>query len=471
MSFFDYSKTAILTSFCVLLASCGESPEPDNAAIMPFEAQASASGTPPTGKFLHLSDIHFDPTADGVASQLAAANVSEWEGILDKATAGQPMSYGTYKDANYPLMIASLKAAGERGAYDYIVYTGDYLAHDLNLWEIDEKAKFRADTIQFINMMIEKHIPDAPVIGSLGNNDAVIGDYRLAPGSDFLSELSGTMPLVKANAPAKAQFAKGGFYKVAHPVVPDHDFVVLSVFWSRQYDAFPAICSSLAQAGLDQLAMLETSLKDSKTAGRNVSLIMHIPPGIDAFKSRRNNDPYPMWCEQASGAADGGFEQRFESLVREYKDLLSVGFAGHTHMDEFRVIEDGTDPALAIRVGPAVTSWRKKHSAFTVMDYDTATGAVKDYTTYFLKTPGIVPGDSVVWDSGYSWNDYGVPGGYTPETTKAVADKVVAGDPAARKIFTDNYNRGGGMPGDTEAFACALDENTAATFKTCHSGS
>src|SRR5579871_5474281 len=147
------------------------------------------------GAFLVLSDLHFDPFADPrLVPKLAAAKVEEWESILRPAGSQGFAQYGS--DSNYALLIAALKAAREYGArqrYDYVLVTGDYLAHrfkekyqQLIAGDDAAYAAFVVKSMVFVSRLVQQSFPNLPVFGSLGNNDSVCGDYELSPGNAFL---------------------------------------------------------------------------------------------------------------------------------------------------------------------------------------------------------------------------------------------------------------------------------------------
>ena len=85
--------------------------------------------------------------------------------------------------------------------------------------------------------MLKKSFPGAPLIYGLGNNDAVCGDYKVAP-AQHDARASRPRPAGRRRQPHRrcSDFAAGGFYVVPHPTVPRHDMIVLnSVFWSAKY--------------------------------------------------------------------------------------------------------------------------------------------------------------------------------------------------------------------------------------------
>jgi hypothetical protein len=81
---------------------------------------------------------------------------------------------------------------------------------------------------------------------------------------------------------------------------------------------------------------------------------MHIPPGIDSYKS----------AHAGTGKAAIEFWQsryfaQFLDLMKTYGNIVQLALAGHTHMDDFRVLSpgDNTSP-IAFRITPAMTIGR-----------------------------------------------------------------------------------------------------------------
>ena len=227
--------------------------------------------------------------------------------------------------------------------------------------------------------MLRKSFPGAPLIYAPGNNDAVCGDYKVAPNSTMLAQVGRGLPVVAGNRQARRDFAIGGFYIVPHPTVPRHDIIVLnSVFWSVKYQDD---CSKKGgDPGAAELAWLEWTLYREKSAGRTATLAMHIPPGINAYTSSQQKCPQTgttFWRDD--------YTSRFAALVGTYKDVLRASYAGHTHMDDFRVLSDASGtPLLTTRITPAVSPIFGNNPAFTVLLYDRSDAVVRNYATFYL---------------------------------------------------------------------------------------
>jgi hypothetical protein len=424
-------------------------------------ATPASAQTTPTGKFLHLSDIHFDPFADpSLVGQLTNASVDQWEAILQTSSSQTPTT--GKKDSNYALLKSALmqaQNAQSAGNYDYIVYTGDYLSHgfidQMSLFIRDpaKQKAFPAQTVAFVNWMIAKYFPGKPLIATLGNNDSNCNDYRLTPGGDIMSGVEATLPVVANDPAALADFAAGGYYRTPHPTLANVDFLVLSIFWS---DGWWNECGSgPADPRAAQMQWLGKKLADAQQNGRRAIILMHIPPGMDAFSSYKAKGPgKTMWT------SDGKMLSQFWALASQYKAQLIDGFAGHTHMDEFRIIAD-TAPIMAIRMAPSVTPSNGNRPAFTVMDYDTTDGSVTDYTvSSYDQINGWTAYDSFTALYGFKR--------YSAANLQTLAGSVLT-DPGTALTYSKMYATGNRTPatGNIVYFGCALTELSSVTYAPC----
>src|SRR5262249_18066729 len=148
-------------------------------------------------------------------------------------------------DSNLPLlksMLEGVKAAAKSNAihYDYVVLSGDLLAH-----QFDESyrrcvngdaaayTKFTSDTIKFVDGEISRALPGIPVFTALGNNDTDNGDYG-RPTPDFLREVgldwshSWGVPNGPVRQAAIDSFSRSGFYEAPNPAAPSQEIVVLN---------------------------------------------------------------------------------------------------------------------------------------------------------------------------------------------------------------------------------------------------
>ncbi len=414
----------------------------------------------PSGHFLHLSDVHFDPFADHtLVAQLIKQPVDHWQTILQSSAYKQP-ELGPSRDSNYPLLALTLSEAAKAGPYDYVVLTGDYLSHgfvpQLASYTSDPAVQrdFTAKTVSFVNLMVAQTFPKAPLIATLGNNDSDCNDYQLTPGADILAPVGADLPVIAGDPAALADFTAGGYYLTPHPTVPKVDFIVLSIFWSHKYTN---ACGNGADPAQAQLNWLSSKLAQEAASGRRAILLMHIPPGIDGFSTYRakGSKIATEWTY------DGKLLDAFVKLTGQYRAQLIGGFAGHTHMDEFRVVADAK-PIVAIRMAPSVTPWDGNPPAFTVVDYDPSDGATIDYAVSRYSN-GKIP-----FEYRYS-AVYGLKR-YDAASVAALAQRILS-DPATRVSFGKYYAAGGSTPaakaGSWQYFGCALSALGVNAYRSC----
>ncbi|HTO85550.1 MAG TPA: metallophosphoesterase, partial [Methylomirabilota bacterium] len=457
-------RIAAIRAIIAATAFFAPAASPCAAAQLPFKPGAGQ------GVFLHVSDLHFYPFADQtIVRRLIAAPIEQWAAIF-RSSRDTPF-WDKSKDTTFPLLAATL-AAAKGPAYDYVLSTGDMLAHDFKDEFLkaggaeSEYAGFVAKTMRFVDRMIEQSFPGIPLIATLGNNDSTCGDYRLAPSDPMLAPVGRGIPYLARHPQALRDFTMGGSYVVAHPKVPNHDMVVLSdVFWSRNYQ--DACAKSGGDPGSAELAFLEWTLYQAKLAGRTVSLVMHIPPGIDSYKARRNVCPV-----EVTGFWQDAYAQRFATLVARYKDQLRLGFAGHTHMDDFRLMTDADGaPLLATRVTPAVSPLFGNNPAFTVMLYSRTDASVVDYATFYLANLAKAGADvAPAWKLEYTFKAaYAVPG-YDAATLAALAKRIRTDD-AVRASFMAYYAVESGnsamKASNWNVFACAQTAITPDAYRSC----
>jgi hypothetical protein len=269
----------------------------------------------------------------------------------------------------------------------FVLISGDFLAHGFRQ-EFDAAAKDHSDaayrifvrkTMQFLGLQLEQNFPATPILPALGNNDEECGDYQLQPGGPFLAD---TLPILRrlvgtAGGPGFDRDWKGyGNYTARAGGIR-----VLSTNTNFLSIHYRNACGSSADGDPAKatLAWLEAELAAAKEAGERVWLVYHIPPGIDGFATlRRGACPdtmIPMW-DQTHAAA-------FLALLKRYADTVAAGFAGHTHMDDFRLIGDAEGRYGFALITPAVSPIFGQNPAFRTVVYDTQ-GGILDQTTYDL---------------------------------------------------------------------------------------
>jgi hypothetical protein len=425
---------------------------------------------PGTGMFLMLSDVHLDPYRDAEVMKKLGANLKE--GCPSSGSGSFP-NFGS--DTNYSLLQSTLEhvvatAAGNHFHYDYVIVTGDFLAHGFDsryrqcVGGGDEAyRKFSSDTIALVDRTIAQALPGVPVFAALGNNDSDRGDYEKASeaflqsvGEDW-SRAWGNLPAT-LRADALASFGRAGNYAAPHPALAKHQFVILNTnLWAASNTQ---ACSETDPDPGGQVQWLGDTLEQVKRAGGSATLVMHIPPGINAMSSLLG-PPKPFWTDRCT--------QKFISVLSDYRGVVRQMYAGHIHRDDFRLVTDQEGkPLSAIHILPAVSPIYLENPAVEIGWYDKSTGELRDYAPQYLDLGNPKP----AWATEYVFTRaYGLP---RPDlaTLEDLIRAIHAGNPnsGVGKQYAQYYGVGINMlinPLNWSIYSCAQSEITAARFAEC----
>jgi sphingomyelin phosphodiesterase acid-like 3 len=458
-----------------LIAVVALAADPSNGQRTSEAEAQSLAVAPGQGTFLVLSDIHFNPFANPkLVPELRSADAMKWGHIFDSDLDGGFPEYG--QDTNYALLQSVLKAARRYQSihhYDYVLVTGDYLAHAFsdkyreNGGDDASYAVFVVKTMTFLSRMIEESFPSLPVYAVLGNNDSICGDYRQSPGDELLRGMAEQSRVFARVPEAKSDFAVGGFYAVPHPTVPNEELIVLNTtFWSNFYE--DGCSMNAGSPGKAELKWLAWKLYQARAQKKTVSLLMHIPPGIDAYQSaQRACDPAPLWKAE--------FASEFDGLIEEFRELFRDVYVGHLHMDDFRLFEDSEGaPFAEAHVVPAVSPVYRNNPAFEIALYDKHSGYLVNYAIVYLtnlerlqKKSQQAPTWSVEYsaDTAYRLREYG------PHGAKEIAE-AIRSDSETRQRFARFYNVMSSATSPVSgshwlSFSCAQTELSEEGYKRC----
>ena len=377
--------------------------------VIALSAPVRSADTEAVGatQFLMMSDLHFDPMADPkLLDRLSSAEPEQWQAIFDSSDNTTPARYGA--DSNWALLHSALRQSKETLPNPaFVVLPGDFLAHNFRR-QFDAAATdhseaayrtFVRKTMQFLGRQLEETFPEAPIFPALGNDDSYCGNYQLQPEGPFLAD---TLPILRAlvgglvGASFDQNWISYGNYSVAvrglRLIFPN------TVFFSVNYrNACRA--PGNADPGSATLAWLQTELAVAAQAQQRVWLVYHIPPGVDGFATmRRGSCPdriVPMWKQT--------YADPFYALMRRYSDTLVASFAGHIHMDDFRLLGGDDGYYGFVLVTPALSPIYGQNPAFRTVLSD-ASGGILDQTTYDLANLlEAADGGAPVWRAEYTF--------------------------------------------------------------------
>lgn len=351
---------------------------------------------------LSLTDIHFNPFQDTVVvKQLIQAPPTEWDDIFKQIEADK---IAIYDEETTPqllsLLLKSMKTKEE--GITAILFTGDILAHEFNdlyySYAVDsnEKAKneFIYKTVSYVSMKLRNTFPDTPIYFSLGNNDSYNGDYQIADNGAFLSNTSNLFyknfidPMADTLSPEdgidtfQETYSKHGYYKLEEPIFNNCRIIGLNtIFFSPKYPEDKNVPSP----GEQEIQWLDKELAASERAGEKVWLLFHIPPGVNVYSTEHNSSDTSL---NISLQWKQSYNDRYLELAQRYHKTITASFAGHTHMDDFRLIynqDSVNNQALGfIHISPSISPVFGNNPAYQLLEVDAETSTLLESTNYYI---------------------------------------------------------------------------------------
>ncbi len=328
------------------------------AAACAIAAAAALCFAPPAAArepatWLAASDLHLDPT--------------------DRSAAAAPG-----RDTNGALFESALRAMRRADANPaLVVLPGDFLAHHFARIVRDAGGAGSADDAAIAAMRriageFARTFPSAQFAIALGNNDAPCGDYASDLNGRFLRAAARIWaPLVdrRGSAPEFARsFARGGYYSIRLPGNRLRVVVLNTVLFSSEYRG---VCGGGSKrAATDELVWLRGALRATPPAANVV--VMHVPPGYDAFSTEMTRGFLPVpYMNARDGAA-------LVAALSSPADRVAFALAGHAHRFDVRLF--GNTP---IAVLGAISPVYRNNPTFYALRVDGA-GTLRDIAAYAL---------------------------------------------------------------------------------------
>jgi len=357
-------------------------------------------GRSPTAPLLVFTDVHFNPFYDPlIVPALMSSDASQWEGIFNSSLVLTPSTYGA--DTNYPLLELALASIRQnKGSSPVVIYTGDILSHGFpqsfytyrngtqsSANDADTAAMIAfADTaLLFFMRQVRTAVGDTPIMFALGNADSYTG---YGPDSAFLANtaelyfkqfLNGTTD----HEQFLSSFRAGGYYS-AQPI--GTDLVVIGLNTSI---FSPLVPGDNDLAVNTQLAWFDSQLAQAEMAGRKAWLLMHIPPGADIGTTARKADSNGhIDAASATMMWKPAYQALFLQTLGKYHDTVKMTFAGHTHMDEFRICSPGN----VLSIAPGISPVFNNNSAYKVVTFSRNTFEPTDYAIVNCDVSKMTPG-------------------------------------------------------------------------------
>lgn len=242
------------------------------------------------------------------------------------------------EDANRTLFLAAL-AQMKRTVPDpaLVLLPGDFFAHRFARRVHANPGAGTPDeagiaTMREIASAFGRTFPHAQFAIALGNNDAPCGDYRSANGSAYLAAIARIWePLVNRGGAAPGfavSFARGGYYTAKLPGGGLRLVVLNAIPLSNEYTGN---CGNDAtHSASDELAWLQSVLRSPPDGERNV-VVMHIPPGYDAFATQYVHG-FVAWR-----FLKRAYDTALVNMLAAPASRVAYAIAGHAHRFDFRL--------------------------------------------------------------------------------------------------------------------------------------
>lgn len=355
----------------------------------------SPTPTPNYYQIVTVSDLHFNPFYDAsLYSQLVAADpTTQWAGIFQSSSKKVPSMGGA--DTNYPLLMLTLASMKHNmGTSPVVLFTGDVLGHnipanfcsayygalnqsvppDCATSESAPMQEFIANTFTFVASQIRLYVGNVPVIYAPGNIDAYVGGY--GPDTTFLAGNAPTVYSQFLNSAGDLQtfqstFTLDGYYAV-QPLGSKLLVLVLND------NSFVANAPSSGAAS-SELTWLDSQLAAAQAAGQKAWILMHVPPGANSQGiAQVAATPSDVDASDVSMMWDPGVQSTFINTLAKYPGVVTLMLAGHTHMDEFRILPTGD----VLEQLPGISPCFGNNPAYKILTVTQDTFTPTDYQSF-----------------------------------------------------------------------------------------
>jgi sphingomyelin phosphodiesterase acid-like 3 len=353
-----------------------------------------------------FSDVHFNPFYDPTLfSALVAADAGDWATVFKTSGVTAPSAWGS--DTNYPLLVLALSSIRQNlGACPLIIFTGDILGHGIpqmfyphyygnlrvpvpatpDATAVAAMKAFTDKVVAFLMDQVRSPVGNIPVMFAVGNGDSYSGygpnvlDSSLSPDNSFLVNTADLFYTKFLNGTVDHQgflntFTIGGYYS-AEPAGTNLMVIGLNtILFCQAFSSGPDANDSIVAAELD---WLDSKLAAAEVKGKKVWILMHAPPGADiGTTAKPANVDSNGHIASATMMWWPAYQTRFLQILSNYPGIISLTLAGHTHMDEYRILPSSD----ALEITPSISPWFGNNPAFKVFTISSDTLKPNDYSS------------------------------------------------------------------------------------------
>ena len=267
------------------------------------------------------------------------------------------------------------KASGE--SLDLKAYEAD-MRHLIDTYiEADEPRKISPfDNMGLMELIVKTGIANAIAtqlggLKAVGNIDSYTG---YGPDSVFLSNTAETFytQFVSGTVDRRTflnTFTSGGYYS-AQPPGPK-----LMVIGLNTNPFALGVSGDNDSAVATELTWLDSTLASAQSAGQEVWLLMHVPPGVNTVSTAANIvSGQPV---SATMMMYQSYQTSFLQVLAKYPGVITMTLGAHTHMDEYRILS----PSVVLDEVPAISPCFGENPAFKVFTISQSTFTPIDYSS------------------------------------------------------------------------------------------
>ncbi|WP_319549393.1 metallophosphoesterase [Desulfogranum marinum] len=377
----NFPRLMVCLTCIALLVSCADSRHSHRTAknidpaSRPESTKKVATSLSANPYFIQVSDVHLDSKAT-TTNYGHDTGTELWTKTIVKLT----------------------EIIRQKPAPKFIIYTGDLPAHydcGTTCFIPPDQRKTHHKNIAQVLTDLRKLAEDTgiPLLFTPGNNDSLAGDYcsyadennktplSLAPDSENAYPALNSMRTC-GNAPCIVSnpHPQMGYYS-ARPIEGLRVITLNSIILGQRYHQVDGV--EQVDAGNTQMSWLSTELVAARLSGEKVLIIMHIPPGKNAYAVAHNRTPTQMWAQLP--LPNNNWMHQFLTLVKQYQSEITGILYGHTHMDEVRRLYDvdGVNITEVAVSAPGVSPQHNNNPGFKIYWYSYSTKELLDFETYY----------------------------------------------------------------------------------------